>query len=286
MKKTLSTWGGLLLAFGIAACTSNFNMGPNGANPTPTPSQNLNRAPVIKLLESHRFKTKPDCVTLWAIASDPDRDPLKYTWSTTEGILSSTAGTAVELTAAATKSIDFVSTVNITISDGRGGTAEGSLNVQFNADGTPKMVLEDPIPQPTPEPDPTPTPEPTPTPGPTPQPIQQDGRTFYLEMLGNQIMVRPGSLTLLRGQDTFRFLALNGGWDIEGPSMLAATVMAPSWVPGWPWGSDAQFGTGFLDSGAYSSLNFNIYLVKKGAGGYPERIAGPLRVSVTKTAPL
>ncbi|MNR82473.1 hypothetical protein D3C72_132320 [compost metagenome] len=181
-------WAPVVLAAGLSACTQlPFINGAasNTLSPSATPSRKPNQEPIIKSLTAHRFEDSQDRVTLWVQAYDPECEHLKFSWSATEGLLSTTVGTNVTLTSLATKSVDFVSTVLVSVSDGKGGTVQGSLNVQFTAEGVPLMMVEATKSQPTPEPCSTPTPEPTPAsstgapyPTPTPSsgiPITQQG---------------------------------------------------------------------------------------------------------------
>jgi hypothetical protein len=150
--------GALVLAGAITACVQANIVSPVGTDGTANPSPPPNRSPIIKSLAAHRFSSEK--VTLWLQASDPDCDPMSVTWSTTQGILSSTVGLNVDLTMGATSSTPTLATVLVNVSDGRGGSAQGSLNVQFGADGLPTMTQEATASQPTPDPCSTPTPSP------------------------------------------------------------------------------------------------------------------------------
>lgn len=209
-----AAWGLLALGLSSAACAQLpfFNTATTApsqvtAKKTPTP----NRDPIIKSLTAHRFVTATESVALWVQASDPDCDPLKVTWSITEGLLSSTVGTDVTLTSTATRSEPYIITAQVSVSDGRGGTAQGSLNIQVGADGNPMMATEATASLPTPEPCTTPTPEPTPVPSspsgsngtpsssPTPTPTPVPTPSIVTFRITNSGLV-PSSATVRAGQ--------------------------------------------------------------------------------------
>lgn len=161
--------GALLLAGAITACVQANFVTPSGSGDSENPSPPPNRSPIINSLTAHRFT--PEKVTLWLQASDPDCDPLSVSWSSTQGILSSTVGMNIDLTMGATSSTPTLATVLVNVSDGRGGSAQGSLNVQFAPDGLPMMTQEATASQPTPQPCSTPSP----APGSSPSSGAQDG---------------------------------------------------------------------------------------------------------------
>jgi hypothetical protein len=65
--------------------------------------------------------------SLSVTASDADGDTLSYLWSTTGGSVSGTGATAVYTPPQVTG--ETVYSVYVTVSDGRGGSAMGSVNV-------------------------------------------------------------------------------------------------------------------------------------------------------------
>ena len=151
-------FGALLLAWTITACVQANFVARSGSGGNENPSPPPNRSPIIKSLTAHRFT--PEKVTLWLQVSDPDCDPLSVSWSTTQGVLSSTVGLNLDLTLGATSSAATLATVLVNVSDGQGGSAQGSLNVQFGPDGLPSMTQEATKSFPTPEPCSTPSPAP------------------------------------------------------------------------------------------------------------------------------
>ena len=68
--------------------------------------------------------------TLNVTASDADGDTLSYSWSATGGSVSGTGPTAVYTPPRVT--VTTVYSVTVTVSDGRGGSASGSVNVTVN----------------------------------------------------------------------------------------------------------------------------------------------------------
>jgi hypothetical protein len=215
---------------------------------------------------------------------------MRVSWSVTEGLLSSTVGTDVTLTATATKSTAYISTVQVLVSDGRGGTAQGSVNVQFGADGLPVLPVEATASQPTPEPCIPPTPEPTavpstngsgPTTAPTAIPIQQDGRTFYLDLIGDMIQVQPGALKIAPGTNTVRFQSLRGDWEVVSQD----DVVGPGIGRDLFEGNTTEFPVWALfdpDLSYIHQMRFSIYHLATTGTGYKLRSGSPLSVTVTK----
>lgn len=79
-------------------------------------------------------------VTFTVDVIDDDHDNLKYTWSTTGGTLSSTTGRLVSFMPPERAG---VYTVMVSISDGKGGTAEGAQNIVVKSDGS--STLSQPV---------------------------------------------------------------------------------------------------------------------------------------------
>jgi hypothetical protein len=94
-----------------------------------------NRNPLILSFTANPLNTvgQGDSLTFNVDVIDEDNDTLKYTWSSTGGTLSSNTGRLVSWTPP-TKS--GVYTVLVSISDGKGGTAEGAQNLIVKADGS------------------------------------------------------------------------------------------------------------------------------------------------------
>lgn len=289
-------WGLLGVGLLSAACTINAGVLPSGETP-PSKTVPPNRDPIIQSLTAHRFANATESVALWVQASDPDCDPLKVSWSVTEGMLSSTVGTNVTLTPTATKSASYITTVQVTVSDGRGGTAQGSLNIQVSSEGFPMMTVEATASPPTPEPCSTPTPEPDPnepTPPPTPMPYQLDGRTFFLDVLSDRIIVNPPSLTITSATSQIRFKPLRGAWEINqtnnavSGSQISKYANAPGYR-GHPSLSDSeatyptwQLFDSTLPGALRSAMTFDIYIIDVDDRGNRTRLAEPLKVYVTK----
>lgn len=263
---------------GVVACIQIPNItgaeAPHGngqANLTPAP----NHDPIIRSLTTHRFITASQSVTLWVQAFDLDCDPMKVSWSVTEGLLSSTVGTDVTLTATATKSAAHISTVQVLVSDGRGGTAQGSLNVQFGPDCLPVMPVEATASQPTPGPCMTPTPEPDVLPAPTTStsPSSSDGSSGSsqgpLQLVHRRFAMPPGSWV-------FPWLDVRNtgpqwvGWpratfNVADPYLTLEVISGGSLNYHWP-----SVDAGGISRG--SSSNFTLSLSRLAAPGYTIRI--------------
>lgn len=281
-------WGLVGLGLLSAACTINAGITPSG-EPTPSKKPAANQDPIIHSLTAHRFVTATESVALWVQASDLDCDPLKVSWSVTEGLLSSTVGTDVTLTSAATRSTSFISTVQVSVSDGRGGSAQGSLNVKFSPEGYPMMAVEatasPPVPEPcsTPPSDPAPSSQPTPSPSPsvTPMPVQQDGRTFFLDVVGNNIMVQPVSLTVASGTSGVRFKAMRGTWEVVSlDQAVAPGISKRLGTPGHS--TEGEFPVWQLFDIYPPQMRFEIYYLLQNEYGSFYRHSEPLRVLLTK----
>ncbi len=110
--------------------------------PSPPPAENqspaivslVNELPTVLLFGS----TKVKCA-----AVDPDDDPLTYTWSATSGNFSG-AGSTVTWMAPGTSG---TYKITVTVSDGRGGSAEGSLTVNVVTNRPPVIssLVADPV---------------------------------------------------------------------------------------------------------------------------------------------
>jgi len=108
-----------------------------------------NQSPTITSLEADPISLNPgEGSSITCIASDPDGDALSYAWTCTGGAVS---GAGAQVTWVAPSVVKNYS-VGVTVSDGKGGTANRSVSVAVA------------VPTPTPTPAPTPTPTPTPSP--------------------------------------------------------------------------------------------------------------------------
>ena len=102
-----------------------FEAYETGSTPSNTP-------PVISSGPTATPSTITDAQTssLSVTASDADGDVLSYSWSATGGSVSGTGATAVYTPPRVTATTVY--SVTVTVSDGKGGTASGSVNVTVN----------------------------------------------------------------------------------------------------------------------------------------------------------
>ena len=85
-------------------------------------------APVITSLTANPTSISVGSfITLTCNASDPDKDPLTYTWSATDGVVS---GTGSQITWIA-PTIGGAYTISCTVSNGKGGATRQSVNVNI-----------------------------------------------------------------------------------------------------------------------------------------------------------
>lgn len=101
------------------------------AQPKGTESKTNNRNPLlVSFTANPTTQTTPgQPIGFQVIAADEDGDNLIYAWSATGGTLSSTAGRVVMWTPPATPGTYMV---NVSVSDGKGGSAEGIQNLIVN----------------------------------------------------------------------------------------------------------------------------------------------------------
>lgn len=96
--------------------------------------------PVIQAIASNPGSVahKGDAITFTVVAYAPDGAPLQYTWAATKGTLSATAGQAVSWTPQRSDgSLESgTATIQVILSNGKGGIAQSSVNVQIAADGS------------------------------------------------------------------------------------------------------------------------------------------------------
>ena len=100
---------------------------PNPAPPIlPAPTPERNQAPAISGVTANPAEViYGDSSTLTCIATDPDYDPIKYSWSASEGTIT---GTGNQVTwVSPDKSGNF--NIALTARDNRGGQATGSVTV-------------------------------------------------------------------------------------------------------------------------------------------------------------
>lgn len=81
---------------------------------------------------------KDDVMTFTVTAYAPDGAVLDYTWSATKGYLSATKGQVVSWTPQkADGTLETgMATIQVLISNGNGGAAQGSVNIQIAQDGS------------------------------------------------------------------------------------------------------------------------------------------------------
>jgi outer membrane protein OmpA-like peptidoglycan-associated protein/opacity protein-like surface antigen len=113
---------------GSAECLANLRV-----------EQRPNRPPVIACSADRSTVTQGDPVTITASASDPDNDPLTYSWSANGGKIDGSESSVKFRTS------DFSPgsyTVSGHVDDGRSGTADCSVTVQVEAVRVPAEVVE------------------------------------------------------------------------------------------------------------------------------------------------
>lgn len=174
-NKRVAAFTALLL---MASCTTQADIPGTDRKKSPekstaSPGVAPNNAPIVNAFSirpSNRITKPDDKITLNIVATDADGDPLTYTWSTTEGKLSATAGSSVNWSPAfeshqVESGLETLSaTITVSVSDGN-DTTQKSVSVFFPAH---LSSAEMPQAQPTPNdnrfipillPRPTPTPE-------------------------------------------------------------------------------------------------------------------------------
>lgn len=128
LDQSSKSWTGRHLSIGYhpgAACRAVY------VPPPPPPPPPANRMPTV-VCEIEKAEIAPgESVRVRATASDPDGDPLTYTWTTSAGRI---VGTGAEVTLDTTGvAAPATITVTVRVSDGRGGTAESSCSVRLGA---------------------------------------------------------------------------------------------------------------------------------------------------------
>lgn len=107
-------------------------------SPTPQPSGVTN--PIIQTLAPNPTAVahKSDVMTFTVGAYAANGAPLSYTWTSTKGYLSSTTGQAISWTPQKTDGTleSGLATIQVIVSDGKGGTAQGAVNIMIAADGS------------------------------------------------------------------------------------------------------------------------------------------------------
>jgi outer membrane protein OmpA-like peptidoglycan-associated protein len=95
----------------------------------PPPKVVANRPPTVACEAERSTVAAGDIVGLRAVASDPDRDPLTYSWTTNAGRITGTGATVKLETSGLRAPTSIVATVRV--ADGRGAGAEASCPVRI-----------------------------------------------------------------------------------------------------------------------------------------------------------
>jgi hypothetical protein len=97
---------------------------PASAPPAP-PAQPPNQSPVISNVTADPSEiVVGNSTTITAVAADPDDDPITFTWSASDGTVT---GSGKQVTWTSNKAGS--ATINLTVSDNRGGRTTGSVTV-------------------------------------------------------------------------------------------------------------------------------------------------------------
>jgi outer membrane protein OmpA-like peptidoglycan-associated protein len=96
-----------------------------------------NRPPTISCSADHRTVVAGETVGITAIASDPDEDPLSFSWNAGAGKLEG-AGSSVKILTAGVPPGSYTTTGHV--DDGRGGTADCSVGVDIEAPAEAKAL--------------------------------------------------------------------------------------------------------------------------------------------------
>lgn len=130
MKQCLPLAMAMTCALTLTAC----NVKIDGVTPSGEQA-NKNRQPTITSFVANPTNTSTagQVITFGVDVVDPDNDILKYTWTASDGTLSTNAGRIVSWTPPMATGTYVV---QVSISDQKGGTAEGSQNITVKDDGT------------------------------------------------------------------------------------------------------------------------------------------------------
>jgi hypothetical protein len=119
---------GILLAAVILAMAAILGVACAAPAPTPPPTppaQPANESPVISSVTANPTEIViGDSATITAVATDPDDDPITLKWSASDGTIT---GSGNQVTWTSSKSGS--STINLTVSDNRGGQTTGSVTI-------------------------------------------------------------------------------------------------------------------------------------------------------------
>jgi hypothetical protein len=119
---------GILVVAAILAMTAILGAAcaapPAPAPPAP-PAQPPNQSPVISSVTANPSEmVVGNSTTITAVAADPDDDPITFNWSASDGTIT---GSGNQVTWKSSNSGS--STINLTVSDNRGGQTKGSVTV-------------------------------------------------------------------------------------------------------------------------------------------------------------
>jgi hypothetical protein len=119
---------GILVAAAILAMAAILGVAcaaPAPAPPPAPPAQPPNESPVISSVTANPTEiVVGKSTTITAVAADPDDDPITYAWTASDGTIS---GSGNQVTWTSSKSGS--ATINLTVSDNRGGQTTGSVTV-------------------------------------------------------------------------------------------------------------------------------------------------------------
>ncbi|MDD4409933.1 MAG: PKD domain-containing protein, partial [Candidatus Pacebacteria bacterium] len=90
----------------------------------------VNTRPTVDAGSDLEIEAGERSIAINAVATDPDNDPLTYSWRCSNGTLSNWAALETVFTAPATINYSTAYTCTITVNDGRGGTANDSVNIR------------------------------------------------------------------------------------------------------------------------------------------------------------
>lgn len=125
------------LFIGGCSFTSTVSADPNSKSGS---QQTGSSNPIIQAIAPNPTAVahKSDVMTFTVTAYAPDGAVLDYTWSATKGYLSATKGQVVSWTPQkADGSLETgLATVQVLVSNGKGGTAQASVNMQIADDGS------------------------------------------------------------------------------------------------------------------------------------------------------
>lgn len=127
-------------AFILGGCTFTSTVSPNGDQQGNKQQNSGVTNPIIQAITPNptAIARKDDVMTFTAVVHAPDGSVLDYTWSATKGYLSSTKGQMVSWTPQkADGSLEAgIATIQVLVSNGKGGTAQASVNIQIAQDGS------------------------------------------------------------------------------------------------------------------------------------------------------